>query len=209
MLLNHKGTTVQRFNIRADQWNQCLNGVKWDRPTTLFPVCQAMAATWDTNLVREIAAVIEMSAGPLALPWLKGNVPAILQAWWPGEEGGHAVADVLFGDANPAGRLPHTVYAADDQVPPPDQYDISQGFTYMFLRGAPLFPASFAEAGREADRDVRSARRETGLLGHGEACICRRTRRIRSSRRRFIGRHPRRIAVQSDGIALKVCQQLL
>jgi len=34
--LNHKGTTVQRFNIRADQWNQCLNGVKWDRPTTLF-----------------------------------------------------------------------------------------------------------------------------------------------------------------------------
>ena len=36
MLLNHKGTTVQRFDIRADQWNQCLNGVKWDRPTTLL-----------------------------------------------------------------------------------------------------------------------------------------------------------------------------
>jgi beta-glucosidase len=84
--------------------------------------------------------VVEMSAGPLAVPWLKENIPAILQAWWPGEEGGHAVADVLFGDANPAGRLPHTVYASDEQVPPRDQYDISHGFTYMFLRGAPLFP---------------------------------------------------------------------
>jgi beta-glucosidase len=84
--------------------------------------------------------VIEMSAGPLAAPWLKENVPAILQAWWPGEEGGHAIADVLFGDANPAGRLPHTVYVSDEQVPSRDQYDISQGFTHMFLRGAPLFP---------------------------------------------------------------------
>src|SRR5882724_6891010 len=50
-LLNHRGPTVERFNIRADQWNQCLNGVQWDRPTTLFPTCIGMAATWDTNLV--------------------------------------------------------------------------------------------------------------------------------------------------------------
>jgi beta-glucosidase len=84
--------------------------------------------------------VIQISAGPLAVPWLKERIPAMLQAWWPGEEGGHAVADVLFGNVNPAGRLPHTVYAADEQVPPLDQYDISQGFTYMFLRDAPLFP---------------------------------------------------------------------
>jgi len=86
------------------------------------------------------AVVIQMSAGPLAVPWLKENVPAILQAWWSGEEGGHAIADVLFGDENPAGRLPHTVYASDEQVPSRDQYDISQGFTHMFLRGEPLFP---------------------------------------------------------------------
>ena len=84
--------------------------------------------------------VVQMSAGPLTVPWLAKNIPAMLQAWWPGEEGGHAIADVLFGAVNPAGRLPHTVYASEAQVPPLDEYDITKGFTYMYLNGAPLFP---------------------------------------------------------------------
>jgi beta-glucosidase len=84
--------------------------------------------------------VVEMSAGPLTVPWIATNIPALLQAWWPGEEGGHAIADVLFGDVNPAGRLPHTVYASEAQVPPVDEYDITKGFTYMYVNGKPLFP---------------------------------------------------------------------
>jgi beta-glucosidase len=84
--------------------------------------------------------VVEMSAGPLTVPWIAKNVPALLQAWWAGEEGGHAIADVLFGDVNPAGRLPHTVYASEAQVPPVDEYDITKGFTYMYVHGEPLFP---------------------------------------------------------------------
>jgi len=83
--------------------------------------------------------VVQMSAGPLTSPWLKENVPAMLQAWWSGEEGGHALADVLFGNVSPAGRLPHTVYASEAQVPPQDEYDISKGFTYMYLKGGSLY----------------------------------------------------------------------
>ena len=84
--------------------------------------------------------VVLMNAGPLTIPWMKENVPAILEAWWNGVEGGDAIADVLFGMVNPGGRLPHTVYASESQVPPQDKYDVTKGFTYMYLNGKPLFP---------------------------------------------------------------------
>ena len=84
--------------------------------------------------------VVEMNAGPLCVPWVAEHVPAIVEAWWLGEEGGNAIAEVLFGDVNPAGRLPLTVYASESQVPPQDEYDVTKGFTYMYLNGKPLFP---------------------------------------------------------------------
>lgn len=84
--------------------------------------------------------VVLMSAGPLTVTWLKEHAPAMIQAWWPGQQGGNAVADVLFGKVNPAGRLPHTIYASEEQVPPLDEYDVTKGFTYMYLNGAPLYP---------------------------------------------------------------------
>jgi beta-glucosidase len=84
-------------------------------------------------------AIVLLNAGPLAIPWIKEHVPAILEAWWNGVEGGNAIADVIFGNSNPAGRLPLTVYASESQVPPQDEYDITKGFTYMYLKGKPLF----------------------------------------------------------------------
>ena len=87
--------------------------------------------------------VVLMSAGPLTVPWLKTHARGMLQAWWAGEEGGDALAEAIFGETNPGGRLPYTVYASEAQVPPQDQYDISKGFTYMYVKGAPLYPFGY------------------------------------------------------------------
>ena len=101
--------------------------------------------TEQEELVKSVVAanprtiVVLMSAGPLTVPWFKENVPALLQAWWPGEEGGHAIADALLGAINPGGHLPYTIYASEAQVPPQSEYDISKGFTYMYLNGSPLY----------------------------------------------------------------------
>jgi beta-glucosidase len=79
------------------------------------------------------------SGGGLAVNWADANVPAIIQAWYPGEEGGSAVADVLFGDHNPAGRLPVTFYKSASQLPPFEDYSM-QGKTYRYFKGDPLYP---------------------------------------------------------------------
>jgi beta-glucosidase len=83
--------------------------------------------------------VVLCNAGPLTVSSIQAQAPAVLAAWWSGEAQGLAVADVLLGAVNPAGRLPYTVYASEAQVPSRDIYDISQGFTYMYLKGKPLW----------------------------------------------------------------------
>jgi beta-glucosidase len=83
--------------------------------------------------------------GALGIEWAKSRVPAILMAWYPGEEGGSAVADVLFGDANPAGRLPVTFYQSIDQLPPFEDYRM-EGRTYRYFRGAPTYAFGFGRS---------------------------------------------------------------
>ena len=78
----------------------------------------------------------------LAVNWAAQKLPAILLAWYPGQAGGHAVADVLFGDADPAGRLPVTFYTGVQQLPPFDDYAM-KGRTYRYFDGRPLFPFGY------------------------------------------------------------------
>jgi beta-glucosidase len=94
-------------------------------------------------------AVVLLNGGPVSLapPRLGGGVaaprtmevPAVLDMFWAGEEGGTAVADVLFGDYNPGGKLPYTVYAGERDLPPMSEYDITKGFTYMYFDGKPAY----------------------------------------------------------------------
>jgi len=100
------------------------------------------------RLLREVTAVgkpvvlVLLSGSAVAIPWAKEHVGAILMTWYGGEEAGTALAEVLFGDASPSGRLPVTVYASVDDLPPFESYDMA-GRTYRFFGGAPLFPFGF------------------------------------------------------------------
>jgi beta-glucosidase len=90
-----------------------------------------------------IPVVLVLTGGsPLAIPWATEHIPAIVMAWYPGEEGGTAIADVLFGDYNPAGRLPVTFVKSADQLPPFVDYRMD-GRTYRFMREKPLYPFGF------------------------------------------------------------------
>ncbi len=82
--------------------------------------------------------LVLLSGSALAVKWAAEHIPAIVEAWYPGQAGGDALADVLFGDYNPGGRLPVTFYQSVDDLPPFEDYDM-EGRTYRYFRGEPLF----------------------------------------------------------------------
>jgi beta-glucosidase len=82
--------------------------------------------------------VVLMNGSALAVDWAKQHANAILEAWYPGEEAGTAIADVLTGVTNPAGRLPVTFYAGTKDLPAFDDYSMSNR-TYRYFRGTPLW----------------------------------------------------------------------
>jgi len=106
------------------------------------------------------------SGSPLSVPWAEDHVGAILEAWYPGQDGGKAVAEVLFGDYSPAGRLPVTVVRSLDQLPPFTDYDM-RGRTYRYMEEQPLYPFGFGLS--YASFEYSSLELDSSLLETGEA----------------------------------------
>jgi len=86
--------------------------------------------------------LVLINGSALSVNWANDNLPAILTAGYPGQQGGNAIADVLFGDYNPAGRLPVTYYKSVDQLPKFENYDM-EGRTYRYFHKTPLYPFGF------------------------------------------------------------------
>jgi len=114
-----------RFNPGGDRLNL-------DLPAAQRQLVEALFATGKPVIV------VLTGGSALAVPWLTARAAAVLQVWYPGVEGGHAVADVLFGDVNPAGRLPITIYRSVGDLPPFTDYAM-RGRTYRYFEGEPLY----------------------------------------------------------------------
>jgi beta-glucosidase len=96
------------------------------------------------NLIKAVYAtgkpiiLVLLNGSAIAINWENQSIPAILEAWYPGQAGGEAIADVLFGDYNPAGRLPVTFYKSLKDLPPFEDYNMANR-TYRYFKGEPLY----------------------------------------------------------------------
>ncbi|MEM6718073.1 MAG: glycoside hydrolase family 3 C-terminal domain-containing protein [Bacteroidota bacterium] len=108
-----------------------------DRVNTKLPKTQ-------TELIKKIKALgkptilVLLNGSALSINWENENIPAIIEAWYPGQAGGTAIADVIFGDYNPSGRLPVTFYKDINDIPAFSNYDMT-GKTYRYFKGDPLY----------------------------------------------------------------------
>ena len=100
------------------------------------------------ELIKEIYALgkpvvlVLLNGSALAVNWSDKNIPAIIEAWYPGQAGGTAIADVLFGDYNPGGKLPVTFYKSVEDLPLFEDYNLTT-HTYRYFKGEPLYPFGY------------------------------------------------------------------
>lgn len=114
-----------------------------DRTSTALPPAQE-ALIEAIHAAHPNTIVVLENSYPDTINWEQANVPAILHTTHAGEETGNALADVLFGDYNPSGRLTQTWYASDANLPSMSDYDISKsGMTYQYYQGTPLYPFGY------------------------------------------------------------------
>jgi len=112
-----------------------------DRTTIMLPSVQ-------TDLMKKLKSTgkpvvfVMMTGSAIATPWESENIPAIVDAWYGGQAAGTAIADVLFGDYNPAGRLPITFYKSDADLPDFKNYSMDNR-TYRYFKGEALYPFGY------------------------------------------------------------------
>ncbi len=110
---------------------------KGDRTKLKLPDIQSELIKKIQALGKPVILVL-INGSAVAVNWEKENIPAIVEAWYGGQEAGNAIADVLVGNYNPSGRLPVTFYTSEDQLPPFENYEM-QGRTYRYFLEKPLY----------------------------------------------------------------------
>ena len=129
-------------SLEGEEMSVSIPGFKGgDRETIELPAIQSRMIA-ELKKAGKKVVFVNFSGSAIAMPAEKESCDAILQVWYPGQAGGTAIADVLFGTYNPAGRLPVTFYKSTSQLPDFEDYTM-KGRTYRYMTEAPLFPFGY------------------------------------------------------------------
>lgn len=124
--------------IAAMGYNKTIEREGLDRPNLNLPADQEEFLK-SLKAVNPNVVLVLVAGNSLSLNWEDENLPAIVESWYGGEFGGQAVAEVLFGDCNPSGKLPMTFYKGIEQLPDFNDYQVTNGRTYKYLEEKPLY----------------------------------------------------------------------
>lgn len=122
----------------GDQGNEFASG---DKPNLKLPGIQQEVLETIYASGKPVVLIL-LSGSALAVDWADEHIPAILEGWYPGAQGGRAIADILFGEKNPEGKLPVTFYRADEKLPAFTDYSM-KGRTYRYMKGEALYPFGY------------------------------------------------------------------
>jgi len=129
-------------DLEAEETPVKVPGFEGGDKTTLDLPAEQQAMLEAAKATGKPVIVVAMNGSPINLAWAKDNAAAIIEAWYPGEAGGLAIANVLSGKVNPAGRLPLTFYKSIADLPPFGDYTM-KGRTYRYFTGTPVYPFGY------------------------------------------------------------------
>jgi beta-glucosidase len=148
--------------MEGEEMNVKVDGFRGgDRTKLGLPEAQLKLIKKMHSLGKPVVLVL-LNGSALAVNWENDNIPAILEAWYPGQAAGTAIADILFGDYNPSGKLPVTFYKSENDLPAFTDYKMTNQ-TYRFFKGKPLYPfghglsyTSFEFTNPELPKDIKA-----------------------------------------------------
>lgn len=129
-------------DLEAEETGVKVPGFEGGDKTTLDLPADQVAMLERARATGKPLIVVAMNGSPINLGWAKDHAAAILEAWYPGQAGGTAVADVMTGKVNPSGRLPLTFYSSVADLPPFGDYTMA-GRTYRYFAGKPVYPFGY------------------------------------------------------------------
>jgi beta-glucosidase len=129
-------------NLEGEEMDVKVEGFSGGDRTTLDLPASQQKLLEKLKATGKPVILVLTNGSALAVNWAGDNVDAIIEAWYPGQQGGNAVADVIFGKYNPAGRLPVTFYKSVNDLPPFNEYAMD-GRTYRYFQQKPLYPFGY------------------------------------------------------------------